>query len=468
MLMTAAMGVALIGASTSTQASIELNNYGIFGHTSVDIAANLNNDSAKAGAGPIGSNGSTIVWDVEVGSGSFTLAIASGGSFKIAANGTIYDDVVVTGNAEFGSGSDVQANVDVGGNLSFASNSVVVGNVVVGGNAQFGSGGKVTGNISAVGTGTFDSNNQVIGNVVTGSNVSFGSGNSVNPTVTGNVDAGGNATFASNNEVGGNLTVGGSVINPGNVVVGGTTTTGGGPPAPATPATPATYVPVAVPGASTFAQDPSSAADLAIPSGGTSLSPGAVVGDLTAAANRVLKLLAPGDYYFNSIDLGSGFDLWLDLAAGMYNIFVAGDVDIAANMEVFDILGNKLNPLTQGALGKNLFLETHGDFEVGSGSDWFGTVFAPDGDIRFDANARIAGALWAGNEDGSSPANSGGTVSLGSGVDFSYHSANSLPAQFTPPSSGTPGGSVPEPMSLFVWTLLISVAIIASGRPRRS
>lgn len=268
----APLGAAMVmlAGAPSAFASV-ITDFGVFGDTSVSLGGGLT-DSA------VGSNG----------------AISAG------------SNVSVTGNVEAGGDVNTGGSLDVGGNViadgafSTGTSSTVAGNIDAGGDVS-------TGSLFTGG-----------GNVTTGG--AFSTSN--HSSVTGDVDAVGNGSFGTGSTVSGNLTLGGTLAGR-PPTVGGTTTENG------MAASPASYMPVTVPGASSFG-----AGGTPVSKGNfetTDLAPG-TYGSLSLGSSNTLKLTAPGEYYFDSWDIGNNLDLYLDLDAGAFSIFVVGDVDIIGNL----------------------------------------------------------------------------------------------------------------------------------------
>ena len=76
------------------------------------------------------------------------------------------------------------------------------------------------------------------------------------------------------------------------------------------------------------------------------------------------------------------------MSTGEIAIFVVGDVSFAKNLDI----------VLSGGDSSDVFLETHGNFFLAKNSDWFGTVFAPTGNINFDKDAVLIGAAYSGQQ----------------------------------------------------------------------
>lgn len=215
-------------------------------------------------------------------------------------------------------------------------------------------------------------------------------------------------------------------------------------------------------------------------SGGTSykgkygtidLAPGAY-GDINmkgAKGGGELDLSA-GNYYFNSLAL-KGMTLYVDLSGGAVNIYVngnlqvsksgmtAGDAASAGLLAAFDAGSDgELDPAGQ------VYLETHGTAKF-NGSEWIGTIYAPDGNITFGKSA-IVGALYG-----------GGNISLTGRATVTY---SPLGGDSGGDGNGDDGGdgdggngggvvATPEPGTIaLLGTSLVGLMAQAFSRRRRS
>jgi len=133
-----------------------------------------------------------------------------------------------------------------------------------------------------------------------------------------------------------------------------------------------------------------------LPNGATlTLAPGSY-GDVTLGGACTLNLSA-GVYKFNSIHTGNGLDLKLDLQGGSIQVLVTTDAHFGS-LDVF---------FTSPGSSNNVYLEAQGSgtatysaFSAGGGSDWLGTVFAPNGGIHFGGSgccSSFQGHFWSGS-----------------------------------------------------------------------
>jgi hypothetical protein len=381
-----AASLVVLAACASPAVATVVADFAMFGDRQVTVGGSIG--GANNLVGPIGSNGL-----VQIANNGNVTSVSGGGMFSM------------------GGSPDVFGNVRFNGDATFGDNALVVGDVDSGGAVKFGGSANVTGNIRAAG------------------DVQFGN----NGVVTGNVDAGGNGKFGSNNGISGNLTLGGT-ITMGSPTVGGATSQNG------SPAAPAAFSPVTVPGESGFS--PGAVSHSVGSNSSITLAPGAY-NNITLGGSSDLILTTPGEYQFNSLTMGGSGKLFLDLDAGVFTIFVADFVSIGTSLKFWDLSSNTVRdafsgstPTSDAALGGKLYLEVGGNFQAGNNSEWFGTIFAPDGDISFNGSADVAGALYAGNQNADA---SGGTVNF---------TDNALVAHFGFIQA------VPELQSAALWTAL--------------
>ena len=124
----------------------------------------------------------------------------------------------------------------------------------------------------------------------------------------------------------------------------------------------------------------------------TTLAPGAY-GDLFLGVHNTLNLSA-GEYFFDRISARKGLDLHLDLTDGEIAVFVLGDVHLDRDLEVF--VDGEPAADVESDLAADVFLETHGRWQLHKDSQWFGTVLAPTGRIELHKDSAVTGALYSG------------------------------------------------------------------------
>lgn len=115
------------------------------------------------------------------------------------------------------------------------------------------------------------------------------------------------------------------------------------------------------------------------------LAPG-TYGRVKLGGRSVLNL-THGEYYFESLITGSGGTINMDLTSGdELAIFALRDVKIGKN-QVINLTGGDAS---------DVYVEVHNNFKIGTGSDWFGTVYAPYKNVIIGQDIPFKGAAYAG------------------------------------------------------------------------
>ncbi|MFN3168248.1 MAG: hypothetical protein ACE37H_14395 [Phycisphaeraceae bacterium] len=187
-----------------------------------------------------------------------------------------------------------------------------------------------------------------------------------------------------------NMGISGDVV--GNVYANGAVNLAGGEVHGTLYASPGTVAPtLAIPQPAAFNHGSN---DLTI-GGGNALTPG-VYRDVIITGSS-LNLTA-GDYYFRSLTTTNSTTFDFDLTNGPINLYVTGDVSLAAYQR-YTVNGDEVDGhliREQRALASKVLIEAHGDIinHSRSLSGFFGTLFAPYGSITLDS-ADSYGALIA-------------------------------------------------------------------------
>ena len=296
-----------------------------------------------------------------------------------------------SGGDWIGPGSEV-GGIRVGGDLGWLSSVNVNGDIVANGSFSFGDSNDISGSVHAGGDVTNGNKTSVGADVVAGGNVNLANGNQVDGSVHAGQDVFSN--YGKKATVGGDVVAGNQVSLHNSKGVAGqildsTTNPAGNPSAPAT------YAPVTLPEASSFS---TGSTDINHWQGGElTLDPGAY-GDVQFNQGTTLNLTS-GTYTFDSLNGTGASNLNLDLTGGGIEMYVRGTTDFAPlNVSVNGVALENLSD-SQLEQAANVFLETHGDFNMwGHGSEWFGTVFAPDHAITVANNhANLVGSLLGDN-----------------------------------------------------------------------
>ncbi|MBX3444863.1 MAG: PEP-CTERM sorting domain-containing protein [Planctomyces sp.] len=359
--------------------------------------------TAQAGMIPLTDYGVFAGGSLNTGSNVMTTNV-----FQIGTNGNFHSH---------GGGSGAQF-VHVGGNYSSGSNvdlgsNVTPADLIVTGNVNLGGGYEIYGSVHAGGTITGGSNVKVHQDLISLGSMNLGGGT----TVDGMVHSGGNVAFGSNS------TVSGGVFASGTVSAGGGSNIGTPQTGVAAP-TPLTFTPVVMPGFSSGNAVDAGASNLNVGGGGAlSLDPGSY-GALTTGSNATITL-SPGEYHFNSINLGGGTKF--DVSAGPVTIYVAGNIVTGSNAQ---FIGN----------ASQIYIEALGTSNFGGGTQVLGTLLSNN--ITTGSNVKATGALYALN-----------AIDLGGGTHVNFQLASNLPSQFQIPDTTDPTGPtdlnpVPEPGSL--------------------
>jgi cytoskeletal protein CcmA (bactofilin family) len=336
------------GQTAQAQASSNFIDYAIFGKSGINL------QGATVTGGTVGSNG-----DVNVGPFATFSALAGGGALyangpTVSGNVTFNDDVNL-GGANVGGAINSGGNVTIG---SFANTHPITAHSDI----NFG-GNSAVGNMLAGDTFTLQAFASITGNVGASNNVVLNGG-----TIHGNVTYG-NALSLN----GGNFT--------------GTATN-----APVS-VNPTPFTPVTLPNASVF-----TAGGPNLTTGGTAANPLAPgkYGDLNLAVFNDLYLV-PGNYYFTSLELLHSPTIHLLglTAQNQINIFVTGDVTVGSLGDV-TVNGTPFGSADH-TLASRVLLETLGQYQDGGSNQFFGTIFAPNGDLTLGGFDQIDGSLLSGD-----------------------------------------------------------------------
>jgi hypothetical protein len=221
----------------------------------------------------------------------------------------------------------------------------------------------------AAGAGTFTAANGIksFGDILYDGNVTIGStGN-----IYGDINADGTVKIGSGTDVYGNVIATGNITVGSLAIVHGTKTPNGSP---------AVYTPFTLPSATNYT---AGGANITKASGITTALAAGTYGNLNLGLNNVLKLSA-GNYYFDSLKLGSGTDIQFDLTNGDIFLYVIGDVTWGNGIDSFKVGGGEVHT------------ELHGKWAMGGAGNYYGTVFAPFGDIHISNGSVFEGALYSG------------------------------------------------------------------------
>lgn len=359
--------------------------------------------------------------------------------FRLAAkNACLASALAVCLAAHGAARADILDYTAFGGNGFSTGGSVNIGGLV-GSNGDFSPGGTAAqfDNVSAGGDWLGGSGIRAIsGNVIVNGNASV----SGSTTITGSLHAGGNVTTFNSATIGGSIFAGGTVTLSGGTTVGGTVNPGATPPALLT------HTPVTVPASSVFS---AGGPDQTVPGGGSLVLIPGTYGDLDTNINSDL-FLSSGTFFFDSVSLGQGTEVFIDLTGGPISIFSVGDFTTGSNVQFF------LTAL--GTDASMIYIESLGDIHSGQGGNLLGTFFAGNGSITTGSNKNLTGAFYASD-----------TVDFGAGNTVNFLLATNLPPQFQPDNGNGNGTTpIPEPTSLAVWGVGMLGFWLGAKRRRRA
>jgi prepilin-type processing-associated H-X9-DG protein/prepilin-type N-terminal cleavage/methylation domain-containing protein len=351
------------------------------------VAASITGDAATSGNIQVADTAGGRLY----AGGNVTVGTALG---RIIADGSV--TVNDSAAADIQAGGDVIANAISGGVVSGGNvtlQGVSSGNVEAAGNVTVDV--ELTGSVECRGKLTVASKGKLHGSATTGNGALIDDQSTVN----GDLFINGNVTVDKKATVNGNVQYTGSLTLGNGATVGSSTKVP--PPIPVDPAAPlaapapASFQPVSLPAASSFT---SGGEDVCHANGATVvLEPGSY-GKLDLGTQCALTL-SSGAYYFDSFTVANILDLTFNCARGNIQIYVEGNVS----------LGTMSSLAINDGGARNVYIETHGQFTTVNGTQWAGTVFAPNGDIVLQANCKITGALF-----------SGAQLILGNGVTVHY------------------------------------------------
>jgi predicted acyltransferase (DUF342 family) len=381
-------------------ARAQVGGYAVFGTQGVSIgqSGTIN--------GVVASNG-----DVAVNPFSTFNGLTGGGSLlgNTLGDFTVNGPVTFNGNVTTGQFAKINGPINSGGNVDLRFSDTATQSITARGDVFQGQAAATTGNIMAGGSFSNGDFSVVNGNVFANANVT------VNGSVKGNVEFGNSLTIGPFGSITGTQTHGTVAVNP------------------------ASYAIASIPHADSFSSGGPPV------TGGTSLAnplaPGSY-GALNIPTFGNLYLTA-GNYFFDSFSFNGDAIHLLNLTPqSRINIFVKGDVFENTFSNVF--IGEQPFGSANASLASNVLLETLGNYSQNSlGSvKFFGTIFAPDGNITIGQFSSLTGSLIA-----------GGRVDIGVGFNETFVSSSTL--------------FVPEPSSAVLLVVGLAGVLVLARKRRR-
>lgn len=372
------------------------------------------------------------------------LAILGDIAVSIGHNTLVQGDVAITDQ-------DVMINGNVNGsvlarNVAFNGTSTLTGDIFASGSVDI-ENGDVTGDIHSVGGITVSSQSTVVGGwifsdatvvlngsaqvqghihvcngdvILSGGTLAGSANNPIEVRASGNVQLTGSAKIYGDVYAGGSVTLDGGAEIHGDVYAGGSIN---GPLG-------TKFSGLTLPNAPTFVKQPfcpdlTDLDGIDLPpateftAGGSnvhvnfndqvSLPPG-VYGDLSTSGwsgeNTQLTLSAgstdDGVYFFDSVFLGQNLTLRLDLS-GTHDLHVLVEGDIEGRGALNTLVttdGTNYYPITDPAVDKDVaarvYWESLGDFSLEFQSNWFGSVYTPEGNLRVEFGGHLVGSVFSG------------------------------------------------------------------------
>ncbi len=132
------------------------------------------------------------------------------------------------------------------------------------------------------------------------------------------------------------------------------------------------------------------------------LAPGAY-GDVLCTGLFESLTLSSGDYYFETLRTNSSTTIHLNMTNGPVRIYSTGDIHFSSGLS-FTVNGIDVSSESEdldSSLASQVLFETHGAFQVDSGflSQFYGTIFAPQGVVDVDLQDMYGSILASGRID---------------------------------------------------------------------
>ncbi|SDU10357.1 polymer-forming cytoskeletal protein [Desulfobacula phenolica] len=310
------------------------------------------------------------------GSGILKGDVNAGGDVTVNGSGKVAGDIVSGGDIDVRGSGNITGNIDAQGDVSLTGDALVVGDITAKGDVVISGSSRVLGTINAGGSVIISGSGSVGGNIVAGGDVTLKGG-----SVGGNVDSGGSISLHWGCSIGGNATAADSIDYKSSEDIVGSILKHTASPPRLLPQDPEEYYEPAI----QFPDILFTAGGTDICGTGTPLAPGKY-GVLETIWSCKKIYLKPGKYYFEEIDAKAWSSaLYLDLSDATeekgIEIFVVGNANFGSDFKVMvstDGINYEDSATVDNSLAAHLYLETRGEFNMGSGGQWFGAVYSWD------------------------------------------------------------------------------------------
>ena len=294
-------------------------------------------------------------------------ALFSNQNINLGTSVRVYDGSVASNaNISISGSANIEGGVERAG--SFNGGTSIIGQYIkFNGSVNLGGSTHISDDVNSGGILQGGTSVLIGGNVKSGDIVNLNGSTRVN----GNLDASGDITLGTSVRIKGDLTTAGLLFKSNSTIISGTITENG------SPAPPETYNPVTLPPIREFS------------SGGQNItsnctfSPGSY-GTVNMGTSKSLNL-STGDYYFDSFSMNGSSKLNLDVSEGKIRIYVTGNVNVGTSFRVNVLNGNP----------EDVYLKTHGDFNMSGSTKWNGIIFCPLGKFTAGTSCIITGDVFA-------------------------------------------------------------------------
>jgi cytoskeletal protein CcmA (bactofilin family) len=350
--------------------------------------------------------------DVEIKQGFIGTAanhteIHAGGSVEAAGSsivhGTVYagESFEATGSSTFY--GDIHA---CAGEIEIGGSTTVIGNLYARDSIEISGGATVIGSLHSM-EGDIEINVPIDGDAYAAGSIELGNRNAL--FISGDAHAGESIEMGNKARIGGDAYAGISIERPGNV--GGIACAPCSPDPPVPPTCPQTYdfASLESPPPTTFTAGSDDYGNDAYREV-LSLAPGSY-GEINLNGSESILRLESGTYTFSDIELGWQGRIVLDISSGQeVRLFLTGDFKTGGELQIYlnltGLPGDEVRALdrdnetslVEETLAELIYLEAHGEIDIGGASEWFGSLHAPYDELRIGQHSMVVGAIF-GNDD---------------------------------------------------------------------